>query len=464
MKSHIKRIALALSLLMVGGAAATAVAGGTYGMFVLKTDPANAYLPSSLRLNELPEVELLHPKRGLNLCFTDFEFRNKFYREENRYVWEGKADPRFVTDVPDAMASPVPTTAGDYVGESVSYDCSYAQVKRSLLFHATAPVMRIVYGITANRDIVIHMPCMFNISLQLGETLNRSEILDERNPADVPLAFDGSKTSRTLLNMGPVAISDKEGKLSVLVSHTVTGDLPAPLPFRMIDVKKGQQIVLTLEIECFRDDHEGMLKKMSALHSAMDTATVPCRLYATGHHLLFREKHEAEGEALLLQAAQTAPEWYLPYMMIAEYRLQNNINGLVRGTTKGQNYYEAAFRMPWNYGVILRGGDYLGDERLSEAQQRLLLFNLMCALENTLFYPNYYANLAGPFERRKMYAQACAIYRQALWAVDYYPMPEAKREKTRAGFRKKIAALEEKLITTITAAPPAPIAVRPQGE
>lgn len=454
---------LALSLLAICGAA-TAADSATYGMFTLTTDPSNAYLPSSLRLTAVPEIEFLHPKLGLNLGFRTYEFRSKFYLEENRYFWENLEDPRFVSDVPQTIAAPVAATEGDFSGESVSYASSYAQIERSLLFHKAQAMMRIVYNITANRDIMIHMPCMFKVGLRFDEAFSQSEILDERNPTGPPLAFAGNKVDLALLNMGPVAIGNQDGTLSLLVSHTVSGDLSTPLPFRLIKVKNGQRIVVTVEIECFRGERERVLKKMRALHAGLDPAAQACRLYATGYHVLYREKKEAEGEALLLQAAAAAPEWYLPYMMIAEYCPQQKNKGVVRGTTRGQNYYEAAFRMPWHCGTIMRGSDYLTDARLSETQQRLLLFNLMCSMENILFYPDSYAQLARPFEKRKMYAQACAIYRQALWAVDYFPVKEETRAKTRAGFLEKINALEKKLLTDITADPSRPIAVRPAGE
>jgi hypothetical protein len=45
--------------------------------------------------------------------------------------------------------------------------------------------------------------------------------------------------------------------------------------------------------------------------------------------------------------------------------------------------------------------------------------------------------------------------------VDRYPVTEQKREKVREQFKKKIAQLEEILVSEITANPPQPIPVRP---
>lgn len=449
------------ALLLCLLAAAAQAAPRQYGRFVLDTDAANAHLPVSLRLLELPGIELLDPAQGLNLSFTDFEFRNKFYREENRNTWEGKPDPRFVTDVPENLADPAPEQDGDFSGEAVSYENSYAAVKRSLLFHDSETRARIVYRLAANRELLIHMPAMFAVILKTGGTLSCADVLDARDPAAPPLTETARSTARALLNTGPTAFRDQDGSLALLVSHTVRGDLPEPMPFRMLRLQPGNAIELAIELECFINDRDGMLARMREHFAEMDASTEPCRLYATGRHVLYEQKQEAEGEALLLRAAEAAPDWYMPYMAIAEYRLQNKVEGVVRGTTTAQNYHEAAFRMPWNYGIILRGGDYLKDERLSESQQRLLLFNLVCAMENTLFYPDYYAWLARPFEERKMHAQACAIYRQALWAVDHWPVAESKREQTREKFRRKIADIEQTLLNALTADPPPPIEVRP---
>ena len=435
----------------------------TYGRFLLKTDTDNLWLPSSLQLKDVPGIELLNPKIGLNLSFTDFEFRNKFYREENKYIWEKQTDPRFVVDVKPGATPPSEEKSDGFIGESVSYESSFAKVKRSILFHPSELKMRIAYRVEATRELLIHMPDMFAVALQMGNSFTVKEILDERNPTSEPLATSGKalNDTRTLFNMGPTAFTDKDSGLSILVSHAVSGDIPALVPSRMIRLAAGKILVIAVDLDCFVKNREGLLSDMRSKRDTMDPDSAAYRLFATGYHVLYNQKKEHEGEALLNKVAAMKPEWYMPHMMIAEYRLQNNIDGLVLDSTRGQNYHESAFRMPWNYGIILRGTDYLTDKRLTEEQQRLLLFNLLCAMENTLFYPEYYVHVAKPFEERKMFAQACAIYRQALWAVARYPVTEQKREKFREQFKKKIAQLEEILVSEITANPPQPIPVRP---
>lgn len=66
------------------------------GQFRLVLDEQNAALPASLMWRG---KNLLDADRGLGWSFTSFEFRNKFYRDENAHVWAGKDEPRFVTDV-----------------------------------------------------------------------------------------------------------------------------------------------------------------------------------------------------------------------------------------------------------------------------------------------------------------------------------------------------------------------------
>ncbi len=59
-------------------------------LFRVHLDPGNAWLPTSLVWKTAGrELPLIDADQGLNLTFTDFQFRNKFYREENRMDFYG---------------------------------------------------------------------------------------------------------------------------------------------------------------------------------------------------------------------------------------------------------------------------------------------------------------------------------------------------------------------------------------
>jgi hypothetical protein len=117
------------------------------------------------------------------------------------------------------------------------------------------------------------------------------------------------------------------------------------------------------------------------------------------------------------------------------------------GVKQEDAWCEAAYRMPYNYGYILSGGGLANDVRLTEEQRRLGMLNQLIAVENTVFYPDYYIWAARPFEKMNMPAQACAMYRQALWAVDYMPRSEETKAKLRTDFAKKIDELSHRLLT-----------------
>jgi len=449
------------SLLLVAGVAA---ADTRYGAFVLETDRDNAHLPSSLELVDLPGVPLLHPELGLNLGYTTFEFRNKFYNEENRNIWARQRDPRFVVDVQSEMSGPDPVQVNGWVGQQVQYESSYGTITRTMLFDEQAPRMRIVYDITANRDIVIHMPGMFAVGLGLGEPFVKRYQLDARHPQGDMLTREAEsmRVNRSLFPAGPVVVTDASGDLAVMITHEVSGDLGDPVPSRMIELAAGDQIQIAIHLDFYLSNPDGWASAMRTFYDTMDENARIYLLYETGHHLLYVQHDPELGEPIMHEVAALKPEWYVPFMSMAEYRLQNRIDGVVRGFSRGELYHEGAYRMPWNYGVILRGGDYLRDERLTDEQQRLLLLNMLAAMENSLFYPNYYVQPARAFEQRGMIAQACAMYRQALWAVENYPVREEIRERHRASFQREIERLEKILLEQITALPSEPVQVRPQ--
>lgn len=449
-----KRMFIAVALMAL---IATAASAAEYGRFTMEADEDNAWLPTSIKFEGAPDVELLHPKLGLNHSFTSYEFRNKYYREENRNVWGERDDPRFVVDVKPGATREAPVQMNGYTGESVAYESSYANIERSILFHANEPRIKIVYDIDPSREMVVNAANMFSVSVRLEESFAVAEMLDERDIDGDTLEYAGAQYSGRLYNSGPVAFSDPENNIAALVWY----EMSRQFPNRMIRLQPGEDFTLTLNIQLFQDDRDGLMAAMRERRRQMGEEEAAYCLYATGYHVLYRLNDEEEGEAILNQVADMKPEWYQPYMMIAEYRLQNNIQGLVRGRTMAEYYQEAAFRNPTDYGVILRGLGYLEDDRLTEEQKRLLLFNLMAVMEHTQFYPEYYVWMARQFESRRMYAQACAIYRQALWATDHYPVSERKREQVRARMTQNIERLEKILLEEIFPDPPAPIEVRP---
>ncbi len=442
---------LATAVLLITFLAQTEVSASEYGGFTLQTDETNAYLPVSLRFRAHPELELLHPTLALNHFFTTFEFRNKYYLEENRHVWGERDDPRFRVDVAPDVSAPAPAVEGDFQGEAFTYASSYATITRQLLFHRSEPRFRIVYGIEPTREMMIHMSGMFGVGLRLEESFTVREILDERNPDGEPLKGEGASYSVRLYNSGPVAFTAPEETVSILVSAT----LSRPFADRLIRLQPGEAFSITLDAEIFHNDREALLAMMRSRRDEMSPEDAPYRLFVTGMNILGRQDEE-KGEAILREVADLKPEFYEPYMHIAEYRLRNGIDGVVRGISRGEAYHEAAFRMPYNYGIILRGGDYLHDERLTGDQHRLLFFNLMAALENTLFYPTYYRSLSAAFNRRDLDTIACAILRQALWAVDNYPVSESRREQRRSQISNGIETLAKRLLEE-----PPPVAATP---
>jgi len=168
--------------------------------------------------------------------------------------------------------------------------------------------------------------------------------------------------------------------------------------------------------------------------------------------MLMARKKIPDAEAALLKAAALNKDYATPYGVLAALRRDNKDPGAI---TQTEAWIEAAYRQPYNYGYILSGSGFWKDKGLTEEQRRLAIFNTLIAVENTQFYADYYIWAVRPFEEMKMYAQACAMYRQALWAADSMPRTEEVKEKTRQQFRKKIADLEQKIAgQTYTNMPP----------
>jgi len=447
---------------LIGGlilAAATARAADDtfqHGAFLMRLQPDNLFLPDSIRWTT-GDVELLKPKVGLNHNFTSFEFRTKIYHDENRHIWGGRKSPRFVTDA--TLVKKDTVRRPGWAGVQVDYRSSYAEVRRTILFHDTEPRLRIEYAFAPTRDVVVHETDMFAVSIALHPGFSVRAALDARDP-NLPLlragAFKGVRVVRTLLYPGPLLAHHPGKKVNLLVTGR-HGGVRRPVPVQLLRLPKGSRLTISTEIRVIPGGPEAAIKAMRAdLKSLPDDPTA--FLLVQDAALLGHLKRFDDAEKALLRAAQLKKDWAHPYSLLAALRR----DGERRDQTLA--WCEAAWRMPFNYGYILSGSGIVNDPRLTEAQRRLALFNLLIAVENTVFYPDYYSWAARGFEARGMWAQACAIYRQALWAVDRMPRPEAYREKIRRRFRKKIAELEAKMIgKTLTELPPL-IPTRPAPE
>jgi len=441
---------------LLGGlilAAATARAAEEtfqHGVFVMRLQPDNLFLPDSIRWGK-DDVELLKPKVGLNHSFTSFEFRTKIYRDENKHIWGGRQSPRFVTDATFVKKEVVRRPG--WAGVQVDYRSSYAEVRRTVLFHDTEPRLRIEYAFAMTREVVIHEPDMFGVAIAFDAAFAERSALDGRAEA-LPLltagGFQAPRLWRTLLYPGPVLLRDPKRGVGLLVTDGRAADAAAApdVPGRLVRLPKGGRLTLVTEIRVTRETPAALVERMRAEQKRLGAAALPYLLVEDAG-LLRKLNRLEEAEKALLRAAERKKDWAHPYSLLA---------GLRRDTKQGDRtlaWCEAGWRMPFNYGYILSGSGIVNDPRLTEAQRRLALFNLLIAVENTVFYPDYYSWAARGFEARKMWAQACAIYRQALWAVDRMPRPQAYREKIRRRFREKIADLEAKMIgNTLTELPP----------
>jgi hypothetical protein len=417
------------------------------GPFLARFDAANAYLPTSLVWRTQGRtIELINPRTGLNLSFTDFEFRSKFYREENRNIWSAKAEPRFTVE-PRDVSAPEKIQDGDFTGFEVRYTHSIGTVRRRILASKTAPTLQIEYRIEAGRDVLIHEPDMFGVTLNTAPGFTGKA---------VPLA--GSTTgelltctntgegvySASLLSSGPAILTDPLQKVCLLVSGEVeTGTLTNGIPTRLLRIRKGDRFGIRLAIQCFAGNDQAGGKAMQELAGAMKPSQIPFLLVQSA--LLYRKLGlPAEAEKALLRAAELDKDYAAPYAMLAALRRDTPFEP---GVKQEDAWCEAAYRMPYNYGYILSGGGLANDVRLTEEQRRLGMLNQLIAVENTVFYPDYYIWAARPFEKMNMPAQACAMYRQALWAVDYMPRSEETKAKLRTDFAKKIDELSHRLLT-----------------
>jgi len=433
------------------------------GAFRVVFDPDNSQLPASIQWQiDGNAVELLAENVGLNLSFTDFEFRNKFYREENKHVWGNRPDPRFTVEPRNAVAK---ETTSDNIpgvnGFAVQYECSFAQVDRQLVTTTELPSqLTIQYVVTFTREVMVHEGDMFSVGIRFAPSFETQIVPDARGNKLELLKSAKLRNPRYVARLpwsGPKMFVDAEHGAAVACTAHVLSDRSGELSsVRLLKFAKDETLTIQLTLSCSRNlaaDEEHRLL------TGLDDLTDPQRaslLYDVSSALVAEGKRK-EAESVLLRAAALSPDWAAPYGTLAGLRRDTKTGG--SGQTDA--WVEAAYRMPYNYGYILSGSGITGDQRLSEAERRLAVFNMLVAVENTVFYPDYYIWAARPFETRGMLVQTCAMYRQALWALQYLPRSEPYREKYRKRFTEKIAELEKKLLEQTSPELPPLTVVRP---
>lgn len=417
------------------------------GAFTAALDQNNLLLPSSIRWSGGGGTELLDPAIGLNHTFTSFEFRNKFYHDENTNAWPGKSEPRFITD--GLVLESAACEEGDYQGQRTLVSNTYARVERRLLFHKTAAAMRIVYRFEITREMMVHEPEMFAVVLRLAPGFTTWSVPDVRTAGAAPITADNVKQAEYALSFlayGPALFHDPTNKVDLVASGALAGDLPDPMPARLVRLKKGQAFTFTLDLACFAGEPDKASAAFAEKCALLKPEQTPWVLVQDARALLDQKK-VPEAEAALLKAAELNKEYATPYGNLAALRRDTKTTGDLNET---EGWTEGAYRQPYNFGYILSGGRFHADPRLTVEQKRLAIFNMLMAVENTAFYPDYYVWAARPFEEMGMHVQACAMYRQALWALDRMPRPEEFKNKQRALFEKKIADLEKKMVEELS--------------
>jgi len=421
------------------------------GTFHLSLDKDNAHLPNQIQLMTADgPVEILDRNCGLNFTFTDFQNRNKFYREESNQAWPNKNEPRFVTE-PSNVSEPVKIDEGQTEGYEVRFDTSYARFTRRILAHKQQDRLTIEYEMTPFKDMQIHELGMFGFNIRFAPQWNQIAITDARPDSPTWLKQSDVKNPHiavTAHHSGPMVISHAGSKISLLI----TPRTPANVPTNLWRIKAGGTDTYAVDIELAD----------AAQPERLPDSRRPFTLLANGRMLLSQGQRK-QAEQALLQAAQLNQDFATPYMVLANMRQGKQADGELSSLTFAEAWVKGAYRMPYNYGYILSGSGFYQDKRLTEHQRRQAILNMLIAVENAAFYPDYYVWAARPFEGMKMHSQACAMYRQGLWALDHMPRPESYKQKVRTRFEKKIAELEEKILNEEVVLPPLlPVKVSPQ--
>lgn len=400
----------------------------------------NAWLPVSIRW--IPgDVEILRPETGLNLSFTSFEFRNKIYREENKNVWKGKTEPRFLTDI--RVLGKQTVAEGDFEGIAVDLEASWARIQRRLLLHRSAPKLRLAYTLEFTRDVILHEAAMLGVDLQFDAGFDESTVPDARGGAGATLTAVGLKgaTHRAgLLHAGPVLLTHSARQVTLLIRDAHAGEELDRPSANLLVLKKGKTLTFSIAMGLGPKDDPTLRGEFAKAAVAISSADRPFLLVADARHLEHQGKLK-EAEEALLEAGKLNPEYATPFAALAALRRDHKLPGETAA------WLDAGYRMPYNYGYMLSGSGLFASKDLTEAQRHQHLFNVLIAVENANFYPDYYLWAARGFLKLNMLVQACAMYRQALWSVDFMPRNEETKEKLRQDYRKVLADLEEQIRT-----------------
>lgn len=422
--------------------------------FAMTLQEGNVFLPSALRWKP-QNIELLAPQNGLGHEFVSFENRSKIYHFENQGAYPNQTDPRFANDAKVLGEAQMVTRVGEK-GVSVTLQLPYAIAKRTIWLGEDAPRISIEYAFEFTRDVVLHETQHFNVGVHFNEKFDTQVVADVRRQPLEPLRASGWKSAdyaASLLNSGPKLFVDAQHNTAILASALIEGAPPQP-PVKLFKIGKGQKLLFRLDLQLGPANDATLSKMLLEKQTALPEYDRPFALLETAH-LLEANGHLKEAEAALLLSAKLNLDYAAPFGALAGLRRDHKLPG------QAQAWAEGAYRNPYNYGYMLSASRLHQDEKLTEEEKRLHLFNILIAVENAPFYPDYYSWAARGFEEMGMFAQAAAIYRQALWALGNAPYSAEKKEKTTKQFEKKLADLETKMLGQTATDLPDLIPVRP---
>jgi len=431
-------VILLIALLLAVSPLKAAVEKLAIGQFEATLQDDNVWLPDSIRWLK-QDLEIFKPRLGFNCAFISFEWRGKRYHDENHLIWgdRSKSMPLyFLTDA--RVVGKKPCSTGEYAGVEVDLESSYARYQRRLLFHQTEPRFKMEYALEFTRDVIIHETDNLGIGLNFQEGFDQVTVYDGRSPVPALMnaaGFKGPSFSMNLLHAGPRLLTHTGKKTSLLVldSHTGAG-LENP-PVALLFLPKGRKLTFSIEMILGPQDDAALMQQMADAFKAMPASHRPFLLMENAALLAHQGKIK-ETEEALLQSAALNTGYARPYGILAGLRRDHKLPG------QGDAWREAGYRMPYNNGYILSGSGLWNDKDISEEQRRLHMFNVLIAIENNVYGPDYYLWLARAFSDMNMPIQSLAMHRQALWAVDSMLRGEDVKAKIRQDIRAKIAGLE----------------------
>jgi hypothetical protein len=418
----------------------------------LKAD--NVFLPSTLHWKP-QNREILAPQNGLGHEFVSFENREKIYHFENQGAYPNQTDPRFANDARVLGEAQTVTRVGAK-GVIVKLQLPYAIAERTIWLGEDAPRISIEYAFEFTRDVVLHETQHFNAGVRFNENFDTQVVADVRRQPLEPLRASGLKSASyvaSLLNSGPKLFVDAQHDTAILASTVIEGAPPQPA-VKLLKINNGQKLLFRLDLELGPANDATLPKRLLEKQAALPEYYRPFALLETAH-LLEANGNLKESEGALLLAAKLNLDYAAPFGALAGLRRDRKLPG------QAQAWAEGAYRNPYNYGYMLSASRLHQDEKLTEEEKRMHLFNILIAVENAPFYPDYYSWAARGFEEMGMFAQAAAIYRQALWALGNAPYSAEKKEKTTKQFEKKLADLETKILGQTATDLPDLIPVRP---